>query len=198
MKLTFTLLLFLLIAGKASFCESKGDPVVQKKIKTMIQRSWKWRLEFYKIKDGGKSAYSESDVIKKMDEADQIVLADAKAIILKYGFPRYSLVGKQSSGSFSTLIEFFSDKPFRQQVVTLMEKEMKRHNASPEDYARVVDSILFSEGKMQTYGTHLEVGKSGRLQAKPIQDPQGVDARRKAIGLPSMKDYLKEAQESFN
>lgn len=126
MKLTFTLLLFLIL-GKTSFCESKGDPVVQKKIKTI-----------------------------------------------------------------------FSDKPFQQQVVTLMEKEMKRHNASAEDYARVVDSILFSQGKMQTYGTHLEVGKSGRLQAKPIQDPQGVDARRKAIGLPSMKDYLKEAQENLN
>nr|WP_199082190.1 hypothetical protein [Pedobacter sp. ASV19] len=107
-----------------------------------------------------------------MDEADQIVVADAKAIILKYGLPGYSLVGKQSSDSFSTLIEFFSDKPFRQQVVNLMEKEMKRHNASAEDYARVVDSILFSEGKMQTYGTHLEAGKSRRLQAKPIQIPR--------------------------
>lgn len=197
MKLTFTLLLFLIVAN-ASFCQSKSDPIVQKKIKTMVNQRWKWKLEYIKIKEGGKSPYTESYILRKRDETDQANLIDTKAIILKYGFPGYSSVGKKTSDNFATIVPYFPDTIFRKQVIKLMEKEIKRHNASPEEYARIIDTVLFLEEKMQTYGTRLEIGKSGRIQAQPIQDPQGVDARRKAIGLPSMKDYLKEAQENFN
>ena len=74
-----------------------------------------------------------------------------------------------------------------------MEKEVKLHNASGENYAYLKDRVLINQGQKQLYGTQMRYNKETRKHLPfPIQDSLNVDARRKAIGLSSIGSYLKE------
>ena len=45
------------------------------------------------------------------------------------------------------------------------------------------DRIRTFEGRPQRYGTQFDWDEHGRLSPLPLEDPAGVDARRRAIGL---------------
>ena len=55
------------------------------------------------------------------------------------------------------------------------------------------DRVLLGEGKKQIYGTQLRSGRDtgGQWVLEPIEDEAGVDARRAAVGLPPLAEYLK-------
>ena len=46
----------------------------------------------------------------------------------------------------------------------------------------LTDRVLVGEGKPQRYGTQLE-NKDGKLTPYPLEDPENVDERRRAIGM---------------
>ena len=49
-----------------------------------------------------------------------------------------------------------------------------------------------AEKRMQVYGTQFTAGRSGP-EPQPIEDPEGVDERRAAVGLEPLAEY----QEHF-
>ena len=54
------------------------------------------------------------------------------------------------------------------------------------------DRVALAEGRPQTYGSQLrQNGNDSRLFVSPLLDPDHVDERRAAIGLPPMAEYLK-------
>ena len=159
----------------------------------MFEEDQKWRREYNKINFGEKSEYDEFTVNRKLSETDSLNLISAKGIILKYGFPGYNLVGSEGSNNFWSIIQHCDeDLAFQKKVLLLMDKEVKRKNASALNNAMLRDRVLVSEGKKQIYGTqvryNVELKKS---QPFPIADPENVDARRKKVGLSTLSDYLK-------
>jgi len=187
--LTFILLLCMVF--------SKAQPVVNNALKNsifaMFEEDQKWRREYNKINFGEKSEYDEFTVNRKLSETDSLNLISAKGIILKYGFPGYNLVGSEGSNNFWSIIQHCDeDLAFQKKVLLLMDKEVKRKNASALNNAMLRDRVLVSEGKKQIYGTqvryNVELKKS---QPFPIADPENVDARRKKVGLSTLSDYLK-------
>jgi hypothetical protein len=78
-----------------------------------------------------------------------------------------------------------------------MDNEVKRHNASGEDYAYLKDRVLVNQGKKQLYGTQLKLNSKTHLyEPLPMESPANVDARRKAVGLSVLSDYLKQNNSS--
>jgi hypothetical protein len=68
--------------------------------------------------------------------------------------------------------------------------------ASKSSVAYLTDRILRAEGKPQLYATqyYQEAGPDGqpRYVAPVVEDPENLDKRRRAMGLPPWRDY--EAQ----
>lgn len=159
----------------------------------MFEEDQKWRAEYNKINFGEKSDYDEPTVNKMLAETDSGNLILAKKIILKYGFPGYNLVGTEASNQFWSIIQHCDDDlTLQKKALFLMDKEVKRKNASASNNAMLRDRILVSEGKKQIYGTqvryNVELKKS---QPFPITDPENVDIRRKSVGLTTLAEYLK-------
>ncbi|OKS84769.1 hypothetical protein RG47T_0202 [Mucilaginibacter polytrichastri] len=172
---------------------SKIDTALQKKILLMFRQDQKWRIESDKINNGKSSAYDEATINKNMAKTDSLNMMEAKLIIKKHGYPGYNLVDTSGSNAFWAIIQHCDDDvAFQQQALTLMSREIKRHNANGEDYALLQDRVLVNQGHKQLYGTQVRIDlKTHHAKPFPIQDSLQVDKRRKAVGLIPLQDYLK-------
>jgi hypothetical protein len=54
----------------------------------------------------------------------------------------------------------------------------------------LTDRVEVKAGRPQIHGTQLSLA-NGRWVLDPIRDSVGVDARRRAMGLPPLADYLR-------
>ncbi len=58
-------------------------------------------------------------------------------------------------------------------------------------YALLFDRTRLSLGEKQRYGSQLTRATDGALVLQPLEEPDGVDARRATMGLEPLEDYLK-------
>jgi hypothetical protein len=59
------------------------------------------------------------------------------------------------------------------------------------------DRIRTFEGRGQRYGTQFDWDADGALSPLPLEDPEGVDARRGEIGLPPLAADLRRRREDI-
>ena len=74
-----------------------------------------------------------------------------------------------------------------------MNKQVKKHNANPNNYAYLYDRVKVNAGEKQLFGTQVtyEVETTGRAIPKiGLADSANIDKLRKAYGLDSLKNYL--------
>lgn len=193
-------LLFVLLAvTQNTFAQSEIDSLLYKKLDTMFKEDQKWRKEYIKINRSGSSSYTETTISKNLTRTDSANQSAVKDIINKYGFPGFSLVGKSGSNKFWAIVQHCDDDvEFQQKVLTLMNKEVNSHNASGEDYAYLKDRVLINQGHKQLYGTQAVFNKMTKKHTPlPIQDEAHVETRRKAIGLSTLKSYLKDLDNIY-
>jgi hypothetical protein len=120
-----------------------------------------------------------------------------KNIADKYGFPGYDVVGKESSNNFWLLVQHSDfDVPFQKRMLKLMKSQVDKKNASGQNYAYLIDRINLNEGGKQVYGTQVNMGQNGTT-IKPCIDTLNLDKRRKQVGLPPIREYLKKCDEMF-
>jgi hypothetical protein len=62
---------------------------------------------------------------------------------------------------------------------------MQDGQARPDSYAYLYDRVAVAEQRPQRYGS--QYGADGTPE--PIEDPDHVDERRKAVGLDTMAEY---------
>lgn len=190
------LCMFIVLLGSSvlTFGQAKIDSTLYKKLQAMFKEDQKWRIESGKLYSNKPSDYDRATVDKNWGIADSTNAAEAKRILAKYGYPGYTLVGESGSSKFWAIVQHCDDDvPFQQQVLVLMKKEVDRKNASGEDYAYLKDRVLTNLKQKQLYGTQGIRNPKTKLWAPlPISNPAGVEARRKAMGMISLKQYTAE------
>ncbi|MES2061505.1 MAG: DUF6624 domain-containing protein [Bacteroidota bacterium] len=193
MKKLFLILILLSCSG-ITFGQAKIDSALYKKLSAMYKEDQKWRIESAKLYNHQKSDYDQETVDKNWAAADSLNEAEAKRIITKYGYPGYSLVGESGSSRFWAIVQHCDDDiAFQQKVLLLMKKEVGRKNASGENYAYLTDRVLSNLNQKQLYGTQgIRDPKTKKWTPLPIKDAAHVEARRKAIGMISLKQYIAE------
>lgn len=67
-----------------------------------------------------------------------------------------------------------------------------------DDVALLTDRVLRAQGKPQRYGTQFKPGADGSMVLEPTEDEAGLDARRRAVGLPSMAVYKRMLGEAYH
>lgn len=119
-----------------------------------------------------------------------------KTVLDQHGWPTKSLAGKDGAHAVWLLVQHADrDTKFQRHCLDLMSK-LPKGEIPPQDVAYLTDRVLLAEGKMQLYGTQF-APKDGKLQPKPIEDEPNVDARRAAVGLPPMAEYVKILDEQY-
>lgn len=113
-------------------------------------------------------------------------------IVKEYGWPTKSAFGKDA-GFAAFLVVQHAGLEYQKKYLPLIKEAAARNEARPSDLAMLEDRILMRDGKKQIYGSQVSRNdKTKALELYPVEDEQNVDARRAAVGLMPLAQYLKE------
>ncbi len=125
--------------------------------------------------------------------------ARCAAIFDEVGFPDYEMVGKEASEAFWLIVQHCDHDPvFQERVMVAMKDAVMRGQADGKNLAYLTDRVLVNTGRAQEYGTQLEYEHAeARAYPKELARPAEVDARRAAVGLEPLGEYMNSMSELF-
>ena len=113
---------------------------------------------------------------------------EAVEIIDKNGWPRISEVGEPVATTIFYIIQH-GEAVFRKKYLPYLKASSEAKEAPWIWYAMMYDRTLNDEGKKQWYGTQFSFGKGGVTERNPIEAPEFVNKRRRALGIDPIKDF---------
>ena len=166
--------------------QAKTDRPINKKLSQEIQQmaalDQKWRAKW------GASNFEKLQ--PKILAIDRKHTDRLEQIIKEYGWPTISLVGKKASNMAWLLAQHAScDLSFQEKCLKLLKKEVIRKDATPQNYAYLLDRVRVSKNLPQFFGTQFKQIEHGRMIPFPIYRAKEVNQRRKKYGLESLEAY---------
>ena len=161
----------------------------------MVKADQHLRMEAIALSKEGKMTKEKGD---KLADIDRYNTNQMKQIVKTYGWPTFTLIGRQAAGDAWLLVQHADlDPKFQRLCLDLMEPLLIQGEVSKANYAYLTDRVLSAEGKKQIYGTQFVQGMDGRWSPKPIEDPESVDRRRAEMGMPTLAEYKKMLEEMY-
>jgi hypothetical protein len=118
-----------------------------------------------------------------------------QAIIGQIGWPTEVLVGEQAAKAAWLIAQHAISQPeFQRSCLELLAEAALEHVVPLWQPAMLEDRIRIFEDRPQIYGTQLKPDAHGNLQPHAIEDPEGVDERRRAVGLEPLAEILARAK----
>lgn len=116
-------------------------------------------------------------------------------IIDEVGWPGRRVVGEPGARAAWLVLQHAVAEPaLARRCVTAVGAAMARGDVTPGELAVLVDRIRFFEGRPQVYGTQMDFDENGAFVCWPVEDPAGVAARRRAVGLPPLAAQVAKAR----
>jgi hypothetical protein len=150
-----------------------------------------YRLQLEELREANKAdSQVVKGIFKKMKAADSVNLVKVAAIIDKYGWLGPDEIGDQCNTAIFMVIQH-ADLSTQQRYLPIMRAAALKARIKARHLAMLEDRVNVLTGKKQKYGSQIfwDTWKRVYLLA-PLEDPDNVDARRSAVGLPPLKIYL--------
>ncbi len=113
-----------------------------------------------------------------------------KAMIAKFGWPSYDMIGKEAADAAWLLAQHTDSQPeFQEQILKLMEPLVEQSQADGMRFAMLTDRVLMNKQEPQIYGTQFMMDDEGVLRPVPVEDFEHIDERRASVGLTPIKEY---------
>lgn len=133
----------------------------------------------------------DSAVLADLAAVDSANTAWFQDVVERYGWPDRATVGADGESAAFLLVQHADrDTAFQARVLPLLVASYRRGQAEGQHVALLTDRLARARGEPQVYGTQAEL-LDGRMVVNPIRDSTGVDARRAAMGLPPLAEYLR-------
>jgi hypothetical protein len=134
------------------------------------------------------------ELFADMGNVDQRNTMRMQELLDDIGWPGWSLVGVDGAEAAWALVQHADLRPaFQAEALAYLRGAVEAGDASPGDLAYLVDRVLVARELPQVYGTQLGAGPDGELAPRtPIEDEANVDARRAAVGLGTLAEYMDE------
>lgn len=112
-------------------------------------------------------------------------------IIEERGWPTSALVGEDGAEAAWLIVQHAIARPeFQRRCLELLDEAAAAGSIPPWQPAYLLDRILTYEGRRQVYGTSFDWDEHGLMSPRPIADPETVDDRRAAVGLPPLAEAI--------
>ena len=173
--------------AQAAWEKSLGDPALRKELLAMRDEDQAARKAIIAAKMADKALGEKVAAVDRKDTARM------KEIVAKVGWPGKKLVGADGAAAAWLLVQHADqDHAFQKQCLPLLERAVAAGDATPAHYAYLYDRVAVAEQRPQRYGTQFANGEPA-----PIEDPDHVDERRKAIGLGTMAEYREQMRAVY-
>jgi len=128
------------------------------------------------------------EFIARWEREDAKRCARLEQIIAAKGWPTISMVGYEAQ-DYAWLLAQHAPKDRLKRWLPLMQAAYDRHELLPKQLALSIDRVLVDDGKPQRYGSQFQTNEDGHTFMLPLEDPEHVNARRRAMGLDSIERY---------
>lgn len=150
------------------------------------------------ISQGGPEVFSSDEfsvLAEEMNGIDQANIARLDEIVEQVGWPGEKIVGEDAAGAARLIL---SHAPLEKQkkYLPLLRQAVSDGQAAASDLAMIEDDIALADDGAQIYGTKVSV-ENGRAVLSPVVEPERLDERRAAVGLPPIDEYLELAESEL-
>ena len=126
-------------------------------------------------------------IIDEMNALNVRHVARVQEILKDTGWPTVAMVGKDGSGAVWIILQHATPQVLKASL-PLMKAAVDRGDIGGGLYATSVDRDRRNDGLPQIYGSQFDTS-NGKCEPQPIEDPEHVDERRKAVGLNPLSEY---------
>lgn len=188
--------LLMLCLGNTAFCQHTSLTPVQKDSIVQIlataassDQQYRSQLEDVQSKYGGESPEMKT-LFKKMATADSLNLLKVAAIIDHFGWLGADDIGSSGNTTLFMVIQH-SGIQTQDKYLPVMRAAAANGKAALKSLALLEDRVALHHGNRQLYGSQVIWDmRTNHYQVAPLENPEQVDKRRAAMGLPSMAEYL--------
>lgn len=195
-----TMRVILLIAVTTFSCTVQMTQEKRTSVREALEEMAKMDQIVAYIPQGVYKNYTREQWSQFRDSVNAVNKVRVEKLFNQYGFLGFDKVGQDGSHQFWLIIQHCDKYPeFQKKVIASMQKQVKKGNASPGDYAYLYDRIKINAGEKQLFGTQVtyEAQTTGRAIPKiGLADSANIDKLRIAYGLKPLKDYLNEQTAS--
>ena len=113
-----------------------------------------------------------------------------RRIIAAHGWPGETLAGPDGAAAAWRIVQHSIGEPqFMRKCLVLIRDAVQAGEADGRQLAMLEDRIRVFEGRPQLYGTQYDWNEAADAMVPmgSVEDPETVDARRSAVGLPPLK-----------
>lgn len=113
------------------------------------------------------------------------------------GWPGVSRAGTEGAEAAWLVAQHAAavDLPLAERCVELLGRAVEAGDAPARHLAILTDAVRWQEGRPQVYGSvHVVDQRSQTVVPWPIEDPDDVDERRAAVGLPELAAHTRALQ----
>ncbi|MFC3713201.1 DUF6624 domain-containing protein [Sphingoaurantiacus capsulatus] len=123
----------------------------------------------------------------EMQAVHEANAAELAAILDAGGWPSREAVGAEAADAAWLVAQHAIGLPdFQRRCLALIAAS----DAPAWQAAMLEDRIRILEGHEQRYGTAFDWDEDGQMSPQPIEQPDDVDARRAAVGLPPLSETI--------
>jgi hypothetical protein len=131
----------------------------------------------------------------RMAEVHRRNAARLATVLDRHGWPGPALVGEDgSAAAWLVLQHAIGDPPLMRRGLELLAR-LAPGKVVPAQLAMLEDRVRAFEGRPQRYGTQYDWDEHGQLGPLPIEDPGGVDERRRAVGLGPLAENTRRIRD---
>jgi hypothetical protein len=134
---------------------------------------------------------------QRMEDVHRRNARDLLALVQAHGWPGRTLVGEDAMHAAWIVLQHAVGEPEVQRgCLPVLRSAAEHGEATLAQVAYLEDRIAFFERRPQRYGTQFDWDEQGMLSPWPIEEPEGVDARREAVGLPPLAGRIAQARRN--
>lgn len=141
------------------------------------------------LRGGRLPKFGYSEEMRRVHERNN---ARMREIVEEFGWPGSGLVGEDGCEAAWLIVQHAVLEPdFQRQCLPLLERAVAAGEAPAWQLAYLTDRVLMYEGEGQVYGTQYLPVEGGKSVVYKIADAEGVDERRRSVGLCPLEENTK-------
>jgi uncharacterized protein DUF6624 len=125
----------------------------------------------------------EPGLVDRLAAVDEDNQAWLRRLVEERGWQGRTVVGAGGAQDAWLLAQHAPDLDFQVRCRDLVAAAVDAGEATPAQLAYLDDRVRMRQGRAQRYGTQVRMGADGHPAPFEIEEPDGVDDRRRAVGL---------------
>jgi len=115
-----------------------------------------------------------------------------KELLAIHGWFRIRTFGKAADENAFLIVQHSPDRSFQKEVLGTLEKLVATDDTGRQGYALLYDRVAVREGRPQRFGTQGKCRADGEFEPAPIDDPERLAERRRAMRMVAYDEYKRE------